>query len=43
MAYGSEEGENVRFKQKKSIFILKIYIYICLFHVFALQRKFVEL
>jgi hypothetical protein len=29
MAYGSEGGENVRFKHKKPVFVLKLYIYIC--------------
>jgi hypothetical protein len=28
MAYGSEGGENVRFKHKKPIFVLKLYIYV---------------
>jgi len=28
MAYGSEGGKNVRFKDKKSVFVLKLKIYI---------------
>jgi hypothetical protein len=37
MAYGSEGGENVRFKHfKKSVFILKLKINICWSNAFAL-------
>jgi hypothetical protein len=38
MVYGSEGGENVSFKHKKTSFVLKLYIY----NVFSLQRPFVE-
>jgi hypothetical protein len=34
MAYGSEEGENVKFKHKKPIFVLKLYIYIYIWYNF---------
>jgi hypothetical protein len=43
MAYGSEGGENVRFKDKKPVFVLKFKIYMCWFDVFSLQEPFVEL
>jgi hypothetical protein len=47
MAYGNERSENVRFKDGKPVFILKlkiyIYIYICWYDVFAFQRPFLEL
>jgi hypothetical protein len=43
MAYGGERGENVSFKHKKPVFVLKFKIYICWFNVFSLQRPFVEL
>jgi hypothetical protein len=43
MAYGSEGSENVKFKHKKQVFVLKLKIYICWSNVFSLQRSFVEL
>jgi hypothetical protein len=42
MAYGSEGGENVRFKHKKINFCFKIYIYM-LVKKNSVQRPFVEL
>jgi hypothetical protein len=43
MAYGSKGGENVKFKDKKLVSILKLKIYICWSNVFALQRPFLKL
>jgi len=44
MAYGSEQGEDLRFKDNKPIFVLKLkYIYICWSNVFAFQRSFLKL
>jgi len=42
MAYGSEGGENVRFKQGKKKFVLKLKVYIHWSNVFAFQRSFVK-
>jgi hypothetical protein len=42
MTYGNEGGENVRYKHKKPIFVLKLKIYVCWSHVFALQKSFVK-
>jgi len=34
MAYGNERGENVRFKQQKTIFILKFNIHVGLMFLY---------
>jgi hypothetical protein len=43
MAYRSERGENVKFKHKKIVFVLKIKIYVHWSNVFALPKSFLEL